>query len=596
MSDINTPEITDSVRDALRLAGDRTLSQVKKSGAFLFKMKNTGADIKKEFFDIYVFLLSEKSKAETAMQVVAGRNFKIKPEEKQLSYEEITDLEEKAREFIKWCEQIAEDDNPIPEDYRHLARLTDKGQVALEYQAIAEHLLSMFKIVSYVGGIEEGTDGDAKTSPDLYVYDSSTGIYEKDIAALKNEIDRISNEVSYKGSIVTATREILHYVSYADPQKVYPFNSGKNLIPVLNGVLQLNFDGKEHAIVPHDPENKFTYLVPVRYDPDADYEPIDKILKEYVHSEDLHILYQITAQTLLQGFCDCGTLRTAYLIQGPARGGKSTFCDMLVKHFFSPRFVANETLQDLCGGSRFATYALPGKFLNLYDDLDDLGTLHDIGKFKNLIGSYNQSVEKKGVQRRVEKISCVHVFTCNRPPLLENKRMKTDRAWWERWNYIRFLDNEFKSDLTFQERNFTPENMSGFLNRVLEYVVLIKNDISTFKKQSFEDVLSFWDVASDPMSSFVSDCFFESTGRTEKYDKEGMLKAYKEYCKVQGIDDIHGIDTVPKLSRHLIDEGFSTSGRGKEREYLYQASKGWQGPAEIPNPTHKDDRAQTGIL
>lgn len=592
MSDINSPEITDSVRDALRLAGDRTLSQVKKSGAFLFKMKTTGADIKKEFFDIYVFLLSEKSKAETAMQVVAGRNFKIKPDGNQLSFEELTDIEQKARDFIKFCELIAEDDNPIPEEFRHLARLTEKGQVALEFQAIAEHLLSKFNIVSYVGGIEEGVDGDAKTSPDLYVYDSSIGIYDKDISVLKNEIERIAKDVSFKGSVVNAAREIFFYVSYADPQKAYPFNSGKNLIPVLNGVLQLNFDGKEHTLFPHSPDNKFTYLVPVKYDPDARYEPIDEILKDYVTTEDLKFLYQITAQTLLQGFCDCDTLRTAYLIQGPARGGKSTFCDMLVKHFFSSRFVANETLQDLCGGSRFATYSLPGKFMNLYDDLDDLGTLHDIGKFKNLIGSYNQSVEKKGVQRRVEKISCVHVFTCNRPPLLENKRMKTDRAWWERWNYIRFLDNEFKSDLTFQERNFTPENMSGFLNRVLEYVVLIKNDSSTFKKQSFEDVLSFWDTASDPITSFVSDCFYESTGRTEKYGKENMLKAYKGYCHYMGIDDIHGIDTVQKLSRHLIDEGFSTSGRGKEREYLYQASKGWQGATEIPNPTHRDDKSQ----
>ena len=212
---------------------------------------------------------------------------------------------------------------------------------------------------------------------------------------------------------------------------------------------------------------------------------------------------------------------------------------------------------------------------------------------QNLIGSYNQSVEKKGVQRRTEKISCVHVFTCNRPPLLENKRIKTDSAWWDRWVYLRFLDKEFETDLKFKEKNFTPENMSGFLNQVLKTVVDIMNDSSKFRKQGCEKVLSFWDITSDPMSAFVHDCFYNTTGRAEKFNKESMLQAYKDYCRIMGIDDIHGITTTTKLSRLLIGEDFKPDGRGKNHENLYQARKGWNGFSGIDDPTHREDKNES---
>lgn len=595
MTGPTAPEITDATRDALRLAGDRTRNQVRESGQFNYKKKRPGDNPEREFFDIFVYLLETKGKADKALSIVSEKNFKIEPDTGQLSYDDLSRLKSQAYEFIKFSKLIEEDDNPIPEEYRHLARLNEKNAVSLEFQAIGDHLLSMFNVVSYVGKQEEGIDGDIqKGTPDIYVYDDKTGIYSKDAAALKNEIARISEVVQYKGSIVNATREIFFYIAYADPVREYPFNEGKNLIPVLNGVLRLNFDGGEHTLIPHSPDNRFTYLVPVRYDPAADPEHIDRILRQYVSEDQLPLLYQIPAQTILQGFCDCSTFRKAYLIQGPARGGKSTYSDMLIQWFFSPRFVANVTLQDLCGESRFCTYNLPGKFLNLYDDLDDMGTLRRISDFKNLIGSYNQSVERKGMQPRNEKISCVHAFTCNRPPLLENTRIKTDRAWWERWNIIRFNDSEFEVNPKFQEENFTPENMSGFLNRVLEYVVTIMSDPTRFINQGYEDVITFWDTTSDPVSSFISECFYQTPGRVTKYDKDLMLTSYHEFCNAMGIDDIHGIRTVEKLSRRIFDMGFSP-GRVKNTTYLYQANMAWQGIPGITNPTHKDDVSQRSL-
>jgi phage/plasmid-associated DNA primase len=343
----------------------------------------------------------------------------------------------------------------------------------------------------------------------------------------------------------------------------------------------------------------------VKYDPAADPGPIDAILRQYVSPENVEFLYQIPAQAILQGFCECTSFKTNYMIQGAANGGKSTYVDLLVDRFFSPRFVASENLQDLCGGNRFSTSSLPGKFLNCFDDLDNLGGFENVGSFKALTGSYNQSVEKKGVNRRTAKIFCPHLFTCNRPPLLDSAWIKTDRAWWLRWVYIGFNDSGFEVDPTFQDRNFTPENLSGFLNTVLGVVIGIIIDPSQFKRMEPSDVLANWDTSSDPLVAFMSECFYPlPTGKTTKFGKEAFLKSYREYCATKSTEDIHSIGTIEKLSRHLFDLGFTDArgkgGKGGKRDYLYQASLAWQGvpskPNAVTNPTHKEELSQKEVI
>ena len=55
---------------------------------------------------------------------------------------------------------------------------------------------------------------------------------------------------------------------------------------------------------------------------EADPAPIHAILSQYVKEDDIDFLYQIVAQSILQGFCDVSPYKTAYLIQGP-HGGKA---------------------------------------------------------------------------------------------------------------------------------------------------------------------------------------------------------------------------------------------------------------------------------
>jgi len=592
-------EVTEELRESLRCASGRTLSQVVNAGAISYKMDpEPGENHRQDFFDICCFVLVKKPKA-SAGSILADRAKRIKPDEDRLKKSDILDIQKAAWEFIEYSRLLDAPD--IPEEYRSLVNVSEDGSITIDYQAVAKYLLNTFHCVSYVGGEDgsEGLDNASGSSADLYVYTPETGIYSRDASALKAKITEICNGVGYPGSITTITREILHYVAYEDPQRAYPFNKGENLIPVLNGVLEMQYDGSPHRLIPHTPENKFTYYLPVRYDPKADPTPIHDILSQYVKADDIDYLYQIVAQSILQGFCDVSPFKTAYLIQGLPHGGKSTYHDLLVEHVFSLQFVSKESLQDLCGGNRFSTSSLPDKFMNCYDDLDDMGGLRNVGDFNNLVGSFNHSVEAKLCRRKTEKVSCVHLFTCNRPPLLENKRTRTNRAFWERWVYLKFNNSGFKIDPYFQKNNFTPENLSGFLNRVLEYVVRIRNDPGAFKRMSPDEVLDNWSTTADPIRAYVADCFYEVRGGTlTKFDKERMLESYKEYCKVMGIDDVHGIETVTKLSQRLFEEGFQ-QGRGKNLERVYQAPLAWQGLREggvkllTIDPTHKDARVNT---
>lgn len=579
--------------EAEGMARDRTLSQIKDSGQFLYKKKRSGINPKQEYFDLFVYLLSDPKKAGKAVSTVTTKNFTL-DDDKQLEYTEIIDLKNVAYNYIEWYKSNdIDDDSPIPLEYRHLAYVNRLGNIKLDFQACADHLLGIFHVVSYTGSDSgEGIDSEKSVAPDLYVYDENEGIYTRDVSSLKKEISRLAGAVEYKDSITQAQKEILFYVAYTDPKQDYPFNHGVDKIPVINGVIELDLVNGNHRLIEHGPDNLFTFYLPVKFDPSADPGPIDTILRQYINEEHLPFLYQIPAQCILQGFCKVGTYRTAYIIQGPAYGGKSTYYDFLVEYFFSNRFVANESLQSLCGGSSFATYSLPGKFLNGHDDLDDMGNLKNIGEFKTLLGGYNHSVERKHVQRKQARITCVHIFTCNRPPLLENQRIKTDVAWWERWVYIKFDVTTFKRDTGFKTKNFTSVNLSGFLNRVLEYVVRIRNDISHFLIMPYEEVMANWDISSDTLSSYLSDCFFPlPIGKTADYNKEAMLKSYHEYCQFMGLDDTHGIKTVEKLARDLIEKDFTSTqiqltGEGKKnRQRVFRGPYAWSGMSGVSNPT-----------
>ena len=74
----SAPQFSDKTRRALLLAGDRSLSKVKESGAYFITIDpNKEGDLNQEYWDIAVYLLSAKKKSEAVIKALQTRNKKL---------------------------------------------------------------------------------------------------------------------------------------------------------------------------------------------------------------------------------------------------------------------------------------------------------------------------------------------------------------------------------------------------------------------------------------------------------------------------------------------------------------------------------------
>jgi DNA primase catalytic core len=452
-----------------------------------------------------------------------------------------------------------------------------KPVVKLIYSEIAAYLAENNNVISY-----------AET---LYVY--RDGIYRLGEIELKAEAQSIIKDLDFKGSITEATREIIHYLTYEKPEIGYPFNEYGNIIPVENGLLKIDFENNNIKLMPFDPKYKFNFKLPVKYDPSADPETIDNIIRGYVDPDeregdngkgetvklgysDTNLLYQIPAQAILQ-MVGAATFKKAYLLQGDAHAGKSSYLELL-KRSFGEENLSDVSLQALVS-DRFAIADLEGKPLNCYDDLADI-PLKEGGIFKTLTGKYFHRVQKKGQQAYNAKIKAVHVYTCNTPPTFSDS-IANDTAFWERWEFINFT-NLFEIDPYFYDRTFTPENLSGFFNQVLETVIEIKTKGKLLIDSAAGEVREKWQSNADPLYKFIDGYFTKEPSKTIYLDKTRFLHSYVKYCNEKKVDPGKIPGSVTMFTKLLFKYDIATKQiktDGVQQPWVYCLPYSWKEPS-----------------
>lgn len=430
-----------------------------------------------------------------------------------------------------------------------------KGKRVLEHGTIAEYLRDRFSTVSF--------------NKTLYVYDS--GVFRPNTGDLEARIREIINLADVKCSITRETRDILAYTATYNRHLIYPFNREKNLIPVANGVVRIDYLTGDIALLPHSPEFKFNYKLPVVYDPEADSEAFhEEVLSQYVEDQDLPTLYQIPAQALLQAQ---GTkpYKKSYILQGSQDAGKTTYLEWLLS-LFGEENVSHASLHQL-GMDRFVYAVLEGKMLNSYDDLADV-PLQNIGPFKTLTGGFDHQVERKHQQPYQSLIGAVHVFSCNAPPEVPEKVLY-DSAFWSRWEYLHF-PNCFEIDTTFKERYFTRENLSGSFNKIIEMMVKIHQE-GLAVNHSPSEVKEEWQTASDPFKKFIDDHMMYSE-KENTFPKQHLLEAFQDYCRERCVNE----RKIPTTLKALSDKAFQNGFKDKramvagERSHEYGSYRIWK--------------------
>lgn len=434
-------------------------------------------------------------------------------------------------------EQVAEAKRKEETKYDRFYAIGKKGAVVLLYSEIGAHLREKFCALTF--------------NKTLYLFDEATGLYVENVGQVESAVQEIAETVGYGGRITQAKREALSYVKDYNVVTEYPFNAYPG-IPVANGVVHVDLATGEIRLEPYSPEMRFTYRLPVVYDPAASPDLIDQVLRQWVEPDDVPLLYQVPAQAILHQIGRKKPYKKCYLLHGDQDAGKTTYLELLYCTF-GVENCAGVALQRI-GLDRFYKGALEGKVFNTYDDLSDV-PFDNTGALKALTGGFEHDIERKGRDSYKGRIFAVHVFTCNKPPSVD-ERNRTDSAFWSRWEYVTF-PNSFPRDPAFHDRTFTQEAISGFFNRVLETVVAIAQNGALLVDSSAFVVRDRWSFNSDPLYRFIqSNLEKDPKGAIPKDD---LYDAYLKFCAFEQVDAAKIPASKDAFAKKLFGYDFGTS-------------------------------------
>lgn len=409
------------------------------------------------------------------------------------------------------------------------------GAVSLIYTAIADWVMATLKTITY-----------RRT---VYVYDPDRGIYRENDGDVEQMVQQIADRCGFAGRISTAKREVVSYIVDAEIAREYPFNAFPG-IPCANGVVVLDFEKGTRTLIPHAPEQRFTYRLPVVYDPAADPTEIRRVLASWADEGRYDVLLQIPAQAILQAVVTGKPFKKSYIIHGDTNGGKSSYIE-LNRRTFGSENIARVMLQQI-GNDRFCLANLEGKLFNIYDDLDDV-PLQNSSVLKAITGDDTHYVEKKGIDAYEARIFAVHLYTCNRPPSTP-ERVQNDAAFWGRWEFLTF-SNYFEVNPKWYDQVLTPAACSAYFNLVLEMTISIYRAGELPVKSSAFEVRDSWQTNSDPLYKFIT----ENMDRSEAgYAlKDDTYTGFLNFARTENVPPSKIPGTLETFAKAVFKYGFS---------------------------------------
>jgi len=409
------------------------------------------------------------------------------------------------------------------------------GAVSLIYSTIADWIIATLKTITY-----------RRT---IYVYDRGRGIYRANDGDIEQLVQEIADRCGFTGRISTAKREVISYILDQEIAREYPFNSYPG-IPCANGVVVFDFETGTRSLVPHSPEYRFTYRLPVIYDPAADPTEIRQVLASWADEGRYDVLLQIPAQAILQAVVTGKPFKKSYIIHGDTNGGKSSYIE-LIRRTFGSENIARVMLQQI-GTDRFCLANLEGKLFNIYDDLDDV-PLQNSSVLKAITGDDTHYVEKKGIDAYEARIFAVHLYTCNRPPSTP-ERVQNDAAFWGRWEFITF-PNYFEVNPKWYDQVLTPATCSAYFNLVLEMALSIYRAGELPVNSSAYEVRDSWQTNSDPLYRFVT----ENMDRSEAgyVLKDDAYSGFLNFARTENVPPSKIPPTPETFAKAIFKYGFA---------------------------------------
>lgn len=366
---------------------------------------------------------------------------------------------------------------------------------------------------------------------EIWIY--KNGIYVPEGITYIIEFCRKMLKSHYTTHLKNLLLEKVKAENYVDAETFFDFHADVNLIPVQNGLLDIN----TKELLPFNPEKIFFSKLPMNFNPVAKSVKILKFIEDICGDQsDVKTIIQFIGTCLLRD----NRFEKMLMCIGGGRNGKTKLAE-LIKCFLGDKNVCGLQPSTFENPESFQTYLLHGKLVNMYMDISK-SSFKNTSLLKSLSGRDTISVPRKYKTPLTFKNSCKFIFGANDLPMSYD----ISSGFWQRWLLITLPytfwydhqieavpDNEkhkYKTRIDdIIEKITTADELEGLLNLALKGLDDVLGGNSYSYKYTSEEVQTLWVRESDSFAAFFMDCC------EIKYDhrikKQELKKAYSKYCR-----------------------------------------------------------------
>jgi phage/plasmid-associated DNA primase len=436
------------------------------------------------------------------------------------------------------------------------------GYVVLNKLVIADYLCRTYRLIRY-----GGNNWHYDWTKGFYTYDNENLLLHKEICDIMNEVGIHDDDNIYNEHITADKANIIDFASRRDGYTTNPFNKYTDLINAKNGVLKVDYVNKKVTFLGKQPKYLFSYSIDTEYRTEIQNDVIHDKLGEIAGEEQRELIYQMAAMAIRDTNIKLIPSKVAYLLIG-RNEDKYTVMHLLGK-FFGHRIVTRLSLNEIAT-NKYTKPLLEGKLINLDNNLPDNIPLDESRELKSLTGGKFHTLEPKHVKPYSGIITTLLVFACDNFPKCSIS--KNDTAFWDRWEIITFEGKAQKVDEDYFIKLLTPENLSGFFNRVMDKLFEIHGR-QIIRRNNARTTFDAWQGSSNTVFRFYQDMTSPVEERVE-YKRDEFFQYYNEYCDWLDIPIEERCKSLSQFDRDLYDscqvKAYEVKESGKKRRYIYR--------------------------
>lgn len=342
---------------------------------------------------------------------------------------------------------------------------------------------------------------------------------------------------------------------YFVPASEFNTEKGDRLLPCRNGVIDL----KSGRLLPHSSEHRFTFSVPIEYDPEAPFAEwehwlIDNTSHETCHWLQLAIGYSITGLTEQE---------ILFYLWGPPRSGKGVFTETLMKTLGDPlsRETGFETFSDSkTDTNKFHLAPLQSSRVIFASESGRYERLNE-AEIKRLTGRNKVHCCFKGQTHFNYDPKYKIWLSSNHPPKLD----PDDDAAWHRIRMVSFPKSHMeKEDTTLKKRFAEQMFLQGVLNWAIEGAreYLERMEAGGFRIEELSRTQKAKvRLDQDLILQFLDECTTERVGA--KIQPKELFSVYVEFCEGHGVSP----KSLIQFSQSLKAKGIESVKAGGTRYY-----------------------------